>query len=608
MAGSLLAVPAFLPVTFCTGYLAGWITNLHNFRARSLVERFFWSVPLSMAVSAVSATLIYRFFSLAAVLTLFLASAVACLVILGREYLQLRHSGERWKFGWQPLGGSAMLVAIGWMIVVIFSVIDFQSNHNLYASVTILDYSARVNWIESILRTGVPPHNSLYFYKQPATMRNYYFWYVMCAVVSRMAHLPVRAVLNASCVWAGFAVAALNGLYLKHFLRAGSRLRRQFLYSILLLTVTGLDIAVILWQVLYLRLPPQPDAEAWSRGAVLSWLDVFLYAPHHLVCLVCCMLAFLLAWMSNGKEGGRLATIAFISLAFASAFGLSVYLSFAFFLLMLVWAPWQILFERTPWPVLLLAAGGVGAALLLFPYFTELSHTSSGMHASSPFGFAIREMISVDGLMASHAFQPLAASHPLVALNLARSILLIPGYVIELGFYLVVLVIYLVPAWRGRTPLTPAHRCLVFIAVAMLPFMTFMRSWVLTFDDFGMRAPFLLMFPLLLLGSELMVSWNSSDHNRSTVAEPDGSLRSTPKWLRSLASLTLVFGIMSTAYQAFILRSFVPITKAVLRATHGPAKLDLAHYTYISAIGYSKLDASVPREAIVQYQPRCPRE
>ncbi|MGC2613972.1 MAG: hypothetical protein WA354_08090, partial [Terracidiphilus sp.] len=154
MAGSLLAVPAFLPVTFCTGYLAGWITNLHNFRARSLVERFFWSVPLSMAVSAVSATLIYRFFSLAAVLTLFLASAVACLVILGREYLQLRHSGERWKFGWQPLGGSAMLVAIGWMIVVIFSVIDFQSNHNLYASVTILDYSARVNWIESILRTG----------------------------------------------------------------------------------------------------------------------------------------------------------------------------------------------------------------------------------------------------------------------------------------------------------------------------------------------------------------------------------------------------------------------------------------------------------------------
>ena len=325
-------------MTFCTGYLAGWITNLHNFRARSLVERFFWSVPLSMAVSAVSATLIYRFFSLAAVLTLFLASAVACLVILGREYLQLRHSGERWKFGWQPLGGSAMLVAIGWMIVVIFSVIDFQSNHNLYASVTILDYSARVNWIESILRTGVPPHNSLYFYKQPATMRNYYFWYVMCAVVSRMAHLPVRAVLNASCVWAGFAVAALNGLYLKHFLRAGSRLRRQFLYSILLLTVTGLDIAVILWQVLYLRLPPQPDAEAWSRGAVLSWLDVFLYAPHHLVCLVCCMLAFLLAWMSNGKEGGRLATIAFISLAFASAFGLSVYLSFAFFLLMLVWA------------------------------------------------------------------------------------------------------------------------------------------------------------------------------------------------------------------------------------------------------------------------------
>ena len=34
IATSLLAVPAFLPATLCTGYLAAWFTDLHGFRKR----------------------------------------------------------------------------------------------------------------------------------------------------------------------------------------------------------------------------------------------------------------------------------------------------------------------------------------------------------------------------------------------------------------------------------------------------------------------------------------------------------------------------------------------------------------------------------------------
>ena len=113
-------------------------------------------------------------------------------------------------------------------------------------------------------------------------MRNYYFWYVLCAAVSQMSHLPVRAVLNGSCVWAGFALVALNGLYLKHFLAVGARLRRQLLDSIFLLMVTGLDIFAIFWSLLYLHGPFLPDAELWSKDPVQSWLDVILYAPHHM--------------------------------------------------------------------------------------------------------------------------------------------------------------------------------------------------------------------------------------------------------------------------------------------------------------------------------------
>jgi hypothetical protein len=65
IAASLLAVPAFLLATLCTGYLAAWFTDLHDFRKRFFVERIFWSVPLSLAISTIAAVLIGKFLPLA---------------------------------------------------------------------------------------------------------------------------------------------------------------------------------------------------------------------------------------------------------------------------------------------------------------------------------------------------------------------------------------------------------------------------------------------------------------------------------------------------------------------------------------------------------------
>jgi hypothetical protein len=72
---STMAIPAFVPATVCTGYITAWFTNLHNFRQRSLIERIFWSLPLSFAVSTIAAFLIGRFISLTAVVVFLLASA-----------------------------------------------------------------------------------------------------------------------------------------------------------------------------------------------------------------------------------------------------------------------------------------------------------------------------------------------------------------------------------------------------------------------------------------------------------------------------------------------------------------------------------------------------
>ncbi len=603
---SLLAIPAFLPATICAGYVAAWFTNLHNFRRRSLVERLFWSVPLSVSLSTIAAVLVPWFLSLAAVVLLFLATGILWLAVVCTEWHQIRATGRNWTIGWRPLGGKVLLLALIWIAVAIISLVDFQRGHQLFMSIATYDHASRVSWTESILRTGVPPVNPLYWYKHAAALRYYYFWNVVCAAVAQMACLPTRAVFIASCVWAGFALAALIGLYLKYFLAAGVRLRRQLLLCISLLMVTGLDICVNLWNVVYLGRELPNDLEWWSASQVTSWLDSLLWAPHHVVSLVCCMFAFLLAWM-DGKDGERkpVVTVILIAAALASAFGLSVYVAFGFFLIMLVWASWQIAIERKIRSVLLLAAGGAGAAVLLIPYLHQLTHGSStGLQGGSVFAFAVREMLPPDGLLTTHLFKTLATIHPTTARNIANLVLLAPGYAIELGFYLAVLFIYLVPAWRGHAPLTAAQRSLLVIATVTLVLVSFMRSSVLTSNDFGWRAALLMQFPLLLFGSEVIASWKLAEcKSNATDAELAGLPQHIPQWLRSIAAFALVIGVISTVCQVLMLRFSIPLAQAHLRAVHDPHAGRLPHNAYISAIGYAQLDGLIPRDAIVQFNP-----
>jgi hypothetical protein len=604
---SLLAIPAFLPATLCTGYLAAWFTNFHDFRNRSVVDRLFWSVPLSVAVSTISSVLICKAFSLTAVVTFFLASAVLFLAVVGAEHLRLGRAGKKWVIGWSPLGGKAAMLCIIWIVLAVLSLIDFQSNRQLFMSLTIFDHGPRVCWTQSILRTGVPPANPLYFYKHPANMRYYYFWNVVCAGISRMAHLPVRAVYVASCVWGGFILVAIIGLYLKYFLVVGARLRKQFLLTISLLGVSGFGSMVIIWRTIYRHggLPGAP----WANDPLNNWYDSLVFVPHHLSSMVCCLLAFLLAWSEN-TEGShkRIASLFFISAALASSFGLSIYVAFGFFLLMICWALWQIAFERQWRPVLLLGVGGAGALVLLVPYLWELRQGSSGMHGGALFGFAVRETYSVDPIQTSGIMQKLGQNHPVAALNLSRLILLLPGLATELGIFLIALIVYVVPYSRGKKALTAPQRSLVFIASTVLLISSFMRSNVLEINDFGVRSALFLQFAALLMASEIITMWKANEGDDVVLASNSRRNFTILPWLRTVSRVVIVLGVISTIHQAIILRFTIPIANAVthMRPVKDPVAANLPHHAYISAIGYAQLDAAIPRDAIVQYNPYSP--
>lgn len=319
------------------------------------------------------------------------------------------------------------------------------------------------------------------------------------------------------------------------------------------------------------------------------------------------MLAFLLAWIEAGRVTHKRAVcVVFIAAALASSFGLSIYVSFGFFLMVVFWALWQVAVEHVFRPTLLLTSGGAGAVVLLLPYLFELRHGTSGIHGGSIFGFAVRETFSADGVLASELMQPLAHSHPIMALNLGRLILLLPGIAVELGVFLLAFLAYLVPGWRGRRPLTLPEKSLVFIAVTILLISSFIRSNVLDINDFGVRSALFLQFGILLMASQ--IGLNMPDRSAGLAGATDGLQYKCPTWIRSISRLAIILGAMTTIHQAIILRFTIPIANAVtrMRPVNDSVAANLPHNTYISAIGYAELDGLIPRDAIVQYNPYSP--
>ena len=182
------------------------------------------------------------------------------------------------------------------------------------------------------------------------------------------------------------------------------------------------------------------------------------------------------------------------------------------------------------------AAAGAGALVLLTPYLSGLARSSSNVEGGGAvFSIAVREMIPPNGLLSSGFFRHLDSTHPFLARNVANTILLAPGYAVELGFFFIIFLIYLVPSWRGRPPLSPAHRSLVVISIATLTAVTFIRSTVIQSNDFGWRGALLLQFALLLLASEVVTGWNRAGAEPSKSDPqtlPVARRNSCERWVR----------------------------------------------------------------------------
>jgi hypothetical protein len=624
--GCLRCAAAFAAVLLAPGYCLAWACNLLGFRTRSAGERLAWGVTLSFGGMTIVAVLLGKYGSLSAVCWLAGACAIAFVGIVAREAWTRRHSSGLAN-KWRLIGAG---IAAAWLLFAIFELVDVGVGNRLYFSVTVFDHALRTAFVDAVLRTGVPPANPLFWPGHAAPMRYYYFWYVLTAAAARLGSATARQAMIASVVWAGFGLAATLELYCRNFLGAGA-LRSsdtphlaipshpshetttrwmghtpRLAVALGLLTVTEVDILPVLVKAM-LWMPTDGDMEWWSAAQVASWMDSLLWVPHHVAGLVCCLLGFLLVWMSKGLSRGRRAGCGLIAgLAFASAFGLSTWVAAAFAMVMAAWMVWALVWERgsrSRVPALLLA--GAVAAVTLLPYLAELYGEASGAAtvlangATSSDGkasiandgahllrFGVRHVIPAESLLGIGWVARLARAHPAAEDAGVGLVLLLPGYFVELGFYGLVLVVAL-QAMRRRG-LDEATRTLLLLACAGMVVSTFLRSTIVENNDFAMRSILIAQFFLLLLA---VVWW-------------EGGLGETKRFLRGAMLTTAWIGLAGTIYQGVTLRVYLPVEERL-----GRAEVDgLAERAMALRQGFDAMHKRVATNAVVQYSTAQPGE
>jgi len=568
--GATRGMVGFAAILFAPGYLVGSLLNLFGFGRRSFLERAAWSVALSFAVSPILAILLGWLMPLGVVALIFGSLPAGVVVAMWEQR-------SRFTIPWNRSTILLFLFGIVGIVVVVGSLVDIQQGNRLYLSVSTLDQEYRVAFTNGIFHTGIPPLNPLYRAGGVSPMRYYYFWYALCAVCMKLVHISARQALIASSCWAGIGLIAMISLFARRFLDVRDRLYRVILTGALLLMVTGLDIIPVFYN-LFVKNELAGDLEWWSTDQISSWFDSIAWVPNHTSSLICCLTAFLLLWRTRETAilRGKLAATVLAGMAAASAFGLSIYVAAGFAMLMAGWSLFLLARRRDTALIARFGGAVLVAGVLVVPYLRSLMGSHSGTEgganagASHLFQFGVRKMLDPGIISSLPSLASIDHRHPVLVDQIARLILLLPGYALELGLYGLVLVLG-IAGWR-RSGLQ--DRTALGLSAAGLVLVSFVRSAVIGNNDFGYRAALIPSFFLLLLAAE-----------RLTRA------KSNP-----LLALLLLIGLAGTGFQVLTLRVFVPLGVSAKM----PGYVGLPESAFSARTAYAAAAAVIPATAVVQ--------
>jgi hypothetical protein len=579
------------------GYVTGYIFDLFDFKIRQPPVRLGISLLLSCGISPILFFLTYRLVSNAFTLIFLFGFIAAFFWILFRERDLNRFFRS---IADNRFARVILWIAILWTVFAALLLIDLQWGNRLYFNIVAYDYSTRVTVINAITRSGVPPINpSIYPGESVRLTFLYYFWYILCSLVDQLGGEIVdsRAALIASVIWAGLALMGTLALYLRIRSAAGPPNKwRSALIGMGLLAVSGLDLLGSTFYTVY----PQflmghvidGDIEHWNEQ-ITAWVGTTIWTPHHLVALLNCILAWMLIVQHQNKTTShKISSACIAGLAFASAFGLSSWVTLIFVFFWIIWMISKLLSGNSIKNLWSLFLPGIVAAVVILPFALDLFSGGGEGSASAgrPLAFDVRWFWPVTQLV---------INLPNWERTLIHLLLLPLNYFLELGFFLLAGIYWYSHCGKEQLAKNPFAKGEIILLLTSTILPTFFRSTLIANNDFGWRGWLPAQFILVVWGTDIIsYMWSKQPIVRISFFRKPASKKS----VTTLISGLLLLGILTTLQDVFLLRAWPILVDTGLLHRSSPDTYR-GEKVYEARTVYKLIDDLTPADTMIQSNP-----
>jgi len=506
-----------------------------------------WGLVLGLTILPAVDALLLRWTGFGGVLILHLLLAA---VGASSGLDAVRRVPSRW---WLAVGAAWLIVAWG--------NVDFDWNGRLYQSVTVVDGVKHSAVVAALAGGGLPLHDP--FFARPGIAGYYYYFYLGPALLDWVGRglFDSRAAFAAGTFATLLAFSALLLLLADDAALIPEGGRRRFVrFTLLLCCLSGLDVlpGVYIW----LKTGSVYAQADWWSEEVRWAITSLLWVPHHITAV---MAVFVGCLVLAGKLEGRLVVRSGVAgLAFATAFGSSLWIALAAVPILAIWWAYERV-SRSPASMWGLPLAGVIALLLSIPQIGDI-YAGRSMVGGPPLTFYMRPVGPIRVL-------PHGLTEWIVHLAVIPG-----GYMVEFGIFALGAIVFLRSGRLATSRATPVGRLLLVSAPIALVLVTFVRSAVL-FNDFGWRSVWFAEAPALL--------WTAS-----VLSDRPALLRKSPVWAAAFA-----LGLISFLWDVTGTRLIRPYYFANWVNDHPEVDYD-------NRGAYRWISRTLPANLIVQHNPK----
>ncbi|MCJ7432444.1 MAG: hypothetical protein MUO77_03055, partial [Anaerolineales bacterium] len=316
-------------------------------------------------------------------------------------------------------------------------------------------------------------------------------------------------------------------------------------------------------------------------GTLIGYI---LWVPHHIAALIAGLSAVMLAQSARGKKAfRRFAILTIAGLGFASALGLSVWVTLVFVVLWGIWIVLLFIQKTERGLIIPMVFAGIAAMLLASPFLIGMFQGGgSGGTGQFPIVFEVRAPVLLEPIVKD--WSPIARSLVMLAI--------LPfSYLFELGFIFVAGIYWFKIKGKGAIRSNPYYLVeLILLAIALF-ICSCLRSnsALISTNDLGFRAWLPGQFILLVWGVDVaeVLLFNKSGAAPGSVKPREAVI------IRNVLQALIVIGILTSTLDAIFLRVFWPAW----------AGTEFGQQTYSARLAYNYLRDNVPADVITQNNP-----